>query len=218
MISASTRKLIEASKGIQGIDKVITRVSGDAVNAVAVKHLGIFRQKVYERYNLTKQYISQRSGISKWRPTGTDIRNVWSSINARYRHTTLGTYGFKQLKVRAKHPERAKGDPYHGIPAGYKQAGLAVGILRDGRTTSVSRFFSAGLLNTKQRGVFLRKSSNMRGIRGGQDIQNRYGPSVHQAMKFLFNRDKPLVEVDLFLQLDRDLKTAVKAEMAKQQL
>lgn len=183
VIDVAARRLERATAaGERGIYRAINKVAGPAFRRA--------KRLITSQVNLTDKYLKEADSTGKERirlipATGSKL---FAEIRARRRGTRLATYGAKQLRRRAKRPDKAKGDALRKIPPGSKQAGVSVKVSRrDGRKPMRGAFLvplRRGLDNAtvgdNGMGIFIRVGS------GRKDIKHKYGPSVDQV----FNRVK----------------------------
>lgn len=169
-----------------------------AVNRVADRTYTTSRRAMIAGINLSPEYLTQRMSLR----LGTDVRNPNAVITARRRHTSLATYGAKQLVQPVKHPARSKGDPSRGIPAGMKAAGVSVEVTR-GQRKNLPEAFLMRRLNGNGFGVFAKTGP------GRKDYRHLYGPSVYQLFKSTITRTRTDISQDLFDEAGRSIDAAM---------
>lgn len=165
--------------------KALVRLSAvDAVNEVATRFEAAARKAMNAGLNLSDQYVADRMSIV--RAAGTPR----AEIVARGDLTILGRYPNAQLTTAAR--GKARGDAARGIPAGRKQAGVAVEIRR-GQAKAQPKWFTmrlrAGTQAGDKVGVFVRT--------GAGPLKHIYGPSPYSLFRYQINANTDELTADL---------------------
>lgn len=172
------------------------------VNAVAERTYRTARQRMISGIGLSESYIDDRMQLE---PATVPI-NPTAFITARYRHTTLGTYGAQQIVQAAKHPKRSKGDARLGIAPGFKSAGISVEVTRGSRKPISYAFFmpmmAGNVLGGNGMGMFKRTGD------GPKDYEAMYGPSVYQLFRTAIT--------GMYEDIETDLRTTVEASVVEE--
>lgn len=169
-------------------ERVLLRLSAaDAVNDVATRFDAQAKRGMNAGINLSDQYIRERMSLVPARAVGT--QPIKAEIIAAGRLTILSRYPYAQMTQSAP---RAKGDPKRGIPAGSKQAGVAVEIVR-GQAFAKDKWFTMTLRRGTQAGdkvgVF---SRGEKGI-----LEHMHGPSVYSLFRYQINQGQDELFDDL---------------------
>lgn len=169
------------------------------VNAVAERTYSTARRKMLSGIGLSESYVDERMKLE----LATVPINPTAFITARYRHTTLGTYGAKQLVQAVKHPKRSKGDARLGIAPGSKSAGISVEVTRGSRKPISYAFFmpmrAGNTLGGNGMGMFKRTGD------GPKDYEAMYGPSVYQLFRATVS--------GIYEDIETDLRTTIEASV-----
>lgn len=136
---------------------------------------------ITQRYNLPASDIREKFSL-RLAKRFDDV----AIVAVRKRGTRLARYDAQQLTVAAP---RAKGDKRRGIPAGRKQAGVSVQVLRGGPRKEMKDAFFLPLRGGSKAGV------NGMSIfwRYEKDIEHMYGPSPHQAFRRWIKENNPKI-------------------------
>lgn len=198
--------MAKASARVQAMPEALRRAARAAANDVALDVMREAPRDLSQRYNLPASYIKDNL---KFKPAGEDGVAV---ISARRRFTRLARFDARQLTAEAKRDKRgrtrAKGDPRRGIPAGRKQAGVSVKVMRSGQREKFTRgAFLLPLRAGKEPGGngmgLFERVSNTR-------IQHLYGPSPFQTFRWWgqeYGPDMPArVRKNMRARLARELK------------
>lgn len=174
-----------AAKRLRDIPAASARAAFRSVNSVTAKLSTESRRDIGAEINLTQAYIKSLQTVVP----ATSARPV-AYIKMRMRAIRMARFQAKQLTVRAANPKRAKGDRRRGIPAGKKQAGVAVKILRKGGRSSRKAGFLIPLRSGNTdggngMGVFVRTGP------GKGQIKHKYGPSPDQLFTRWIKTTRP---------------------------
>lgn len=189
------------------LDRVTQRAllrlsAADAVNEVATRFDAQAKKGMNAGVNLSDQYIRERMSLVPARAVGT--QPVKAEIIAAGRLTILSRYPYAQLTTSAP---RAKGDPKRGVPAGKKQAGVAVEIVR-GQAFEKDKWFTMTLRRGREAGdnvgVF---SRGEKGI-----LEHMHGPSVYSLFRYQINQRQD----DLFDDLAATGRASAEAVLRKE--
>lgn len=200
-IKISTEEVQALADTLGAIDEGTLGVAAmRSVNEVAERTYATARGKMISGIGLTEGYVDERM---KFEPATVPI-NPTAFITARYRHTTLGTYGAKQLTQATKHPKRSKGDARLGIAPGAKSAGISVEVTRGSRKPISYAFFmpmrAGNASGGNGMGMFKRTGD------GPKDYEPMYGPSVYQLFRATVS--------GIFDDIEADLRETVGASVA----
>lgn len=165
------------------VERVVSRAllrfsAAEAANDVAVRVDAQAKQRMNAGINLSDQYIRDRMTLVRASATGSGA--VRAEIIAAGRLTILSRYPYARLTAPAP---RAKGDPKRGIPAGSKQAGVAVEIVR-GQAFEKAKWFTMTLRRGTQAGDSVGVFS--RGEKG--ILEHMHGPSVYSLFRYQINQ------------------------------
>lgn len=143
-----------------------------ALNAVADEVYATARERMIAGINLTDAYVQDHMQVSY----ASAAKGLVAEITApggRDDQTPLGRYFASQLMVA---DPRAKGDASRGIPAGMKQAGVAVEVARGAaRPVAGNKAFVMPLLNNNGLGVFVRTKYGLK--------RHLYAPAPYQLFR-----------------------------------
>jgi hypothetical protein len=207
---------IGARLAAAGVD--IARAQSRVINKVAERTATRAKREIVTQVNLKASYVAERLHVTKATP-----ERPAAIIKARVRHTTLSTYGAKQITRAAK---GAKGDLFRGIPAGRKQGGISVSISAGGNRKIMRGAFLIPLRAGKVEGgngmgIFIRVGSarNQRDLvaqeiytsKGSRhpgrvesgDVRHLYGPSVDQVFRGVVTKIIPDVHAELAAEMER---------------
>lgn len=178
--------------------ELLGQITLGAVNRVAARTYTTSQAAMLAGINLSPEYLHERMSLK----LGADSSRPRAVITARRRHTTLATYGARQLTQPVKHPARSKGDARLGIPPGQKAAGVSVEVRR-GQRKNMRGAFLMPLLNGNGFGVFLKTGP------GKKDYKHLYGPSVYQLFKATLERMHADIQQDLFGEVSTSLDSEI---------
>lgn len=163
--------LAEVRSALGKAGSVSRKAAKLAINDTARRMRTAGSKAIREQVNLKAKYVNDRLRITE---KATDD-SPFAIISGRRRPTRLDRYGTKQLTKRAKHPERSRGDPLRGIPAGKKAAGVSVKVKRKGARKKMRGAFLIPLNDSGGLGVALRTG------KGRNAYEVLHGPSVDQV-------------------------------------
>lgn len=163
----------------------LRRAAIDAVNAVVAKAQETILKGSTEDLALDPAYVASKTSVvlATSRPHA-ELRTVGDT-------TILGRYPIQQLYKPAL--GKAKGDPKRGIPAGMKQAGLAVTIRRSIPSAQGGRWFTMTLREGQRAGS---KIGVFERVRPNQ-VVHRYGLSPYSLTRFQIGKHLAKFEADL---------------------
>ena len=153
---------------------LVSLTAVDVVNEVATRFDAAARRGMNEGINLSDDYIARRMQLVRavGKPSAEIIAKGFRSGGG----TVMSNFPYAQLTTSAP---RAKGDPKRGIPAGHKQAGIAVEIAKGGALDVESWFtmtLRRGTVAGDKVGVFYRNKAG--------DVEHKYGPAPYSLFRF----------------------------------
>ena len=122
-------------------DATLGRANLVAVNAVTTRAQRAAREKMDAGVNLPANYIDDRLTFEP----ATDARRPVATVTSPYKGTGLGRFSAVQVTQPVQVPKRRRGDPGRSIPAGQKQAGLTVEVVRGQRKPISYAFVIPGI-------------------------------------------------------------------------
>ncbi len=193
-IKVDPTSLRDVAKGLGNVLVAVEGASVAAINAVIAKTSTRSQVMIGEELRLAPEYIKGKMTTS----LATD-KVPTAAITAKGKGTVLTRFAVTQLVTAAP---KAKGDKFHGISAGMKQAGIRVVVKEGG---DIEHGFLVKLKNGNGLGVFTRvKGSKAKGA-----IRHRLGPSVDQAFKAVLPRVVPDISKELEEQAVKELDAAI---------
>ena len=122
-------------------DATLGRANLAAVNAVTTRAQRAAREKMDAGVNLPASYIDERLTFEP----ATDARRPVATVTSPYKGTGLGRFSAVQVTQPVQVVKRRRGDPGRGIPAGQKQAGISVEVVRGQRKPISYAFVIPGI-------------------------------------------------------------------------
>ncbi|AXY83372.1 hypothetical protein [Acidovorax phage ACPWH] len=186
----------------------IGKASVGALNEVVDRTYELARDRMTAGINLDDAYLRRRMSVEH--ATSSRPEASITASGARGAMTTLGRYSPNPVLVNTK-TGKGKGNPRLGIPAGQKQAGVTVEVIRGQRNDG---FVPRGFLLPLRRGA--EDGGNGFGVfartRDGK-LRHRYGPSVYQLFAYQAARFTDEVTDDLEATLVERVAQAVQKEI-----
>ena len=152
---------------------LLTLAAIDGVNTTVREYENVLAAGMIEDINLEPAYVRSKTDVQL------ATRSPHAEVTVNGDLTILGRYPLAQMVQIAS--ARAKGDRSRGIPPGYKQAGVSVGIRRTGPTKQPKWFtmrLRAGRQPGTNIGVFVRTGPDK------QDVKHIYGPAPYSLFRY----------------------------------
>lgn len=170
-LTIDVREIGKARQLVHRAGDAITKSQYRAVNYAAKRSKTEAGRLIRADVKLKAAYVNSRLSISR---TATPDAPV-GVLSAKFGGTSLGRYGAKQLTKKAP-SRRAEGDPRRGIPAGRKQDGVSVHVMKAGSRKKMRKAFI--IPSDRDVPMIFTRTGPGRG-----DIEFRLGPSVHQMFR-----------------------------------
>lgn len=199
-ITVDSDSLRDLKNGVGDVTLSLPGVGVKALNVSAERARVSAIKQIPTELRLTEDYVASKMTLreaTEYTPT--------AIVSATGEGTILTHFPHTQILVQNK---RAKGDPFHKIPAGMQSGGINV-VVKNG-VKDITRGFLVPLKKGTEKegngyGVFTR----IRGTKGKTKIRHRKGPSVDQAFAVVLKTLAPEIGEDLERQAIRELDAAI---------
>lgn len=190
VVKVSVAEVLDAADRIGRIDgKRLASATIRTLNEVVDRTYDLARERITVGINLTDEYLKRRM-IVEHAASGKFTAEI-TAPGDRSNLTRLATYEPDMVVIPRSTKNRNRNAGRLGIPAGSKQAGVSVEVVRGGRKTVVGGFLlplKKGAEDGDKFGVFTRSE--------GKPV-HRYGPSVYQLFRWQAPRISDEVTDDL---------------------
>lgn len=187
-------------------DATLGRASLAAVNAVATRAQRAAREKMDAGVNLPASYIDDRLTFEP----ATDARRPVATVTSPFGSTGLGRFSAVQMNEPVRVVKRRRGDPGRGIPAGLKQAGITVEVVR-GQRKPISYAFVIPSLTARDGTPVVFENIGPGGKRNKGKLKALTSLSVHQLFRHVLD-DKALAAIGDDLEATTVVTTTLEIE------
>lgn len=176
-------------------DSEFERVAVQTVNEVGQRTYELARGRMNEGLSLTDAYLQRKMAF---RPAEAGQRPR-ATVVAFGNLTTLGHYNPRIITQAVKNPEKSKGNPALGIPAGQKLAAVTVAVRRASRKavreSAGDVFMIASKRDREGNPLIFQRLPGV--TRNGKDrLKALLGPSVYQLFRYQITENNLTSDVE----------------------